>query len=294
MLAITGITGHSGGFLLEQLKENHYSEPIRCMVRKLSITERLDNSCLQIEKMVGDLSSDIDLESLVDGAETVLHIASIFWSLRVVDACRKKKVKRVILVHTTGIFSKYKMAAEEYNQIEQKLSSIDVGEMQITILRPTMIFGDIRQDHNIHKFIRMVDKLPVILEINHGAGLIQPVNARDLGRAYYQVVTATKLPEKEYILSGQRSISIHELFLLIGKYLGKEIHIISCPMWFGVFLAKALKFCTIGKVDYIERVLRMGEDRNYEHLKATRDFGYSPENFDLGLKREVLEYRGAK
>jgi hypothetical protein len=40
----------------------------------------------------------------------------------------------------------------------------------------------------------------------------------------------------------------------------------------------------------VEKALRLSEDRVFSHEKATRDFGFEPEPFDVGLKREVEEY----
>ncbi|MDD4772387.1 MAG: NAD(P)H-binding protein [Eubacteriales bacterium] len=291
MLSITGITGHSGSYFLQELIQNGYGKPIRCLVRATSDTSMIDQSGLTIEKIIGDLSSDEDIDKITDGADTLIHIASIHWSINVVQSCVRNHVKRVILVHTTGIYSLHKMASDEYKKIEKHISEINVGDMQIIILRPTMIFGDISQDHNIHKFIRMVDKLPLVPEINHGRGLLQPVNARDLGKAYYQIITTQSLYESEYILSGERPISMHELFLMIGLALGKHIRTVSFSLSTGVFLAKLLRLFTFGKINYVERVLRMDENRNFDHAEAARDFAYKPEPFHVGLQREVDEYQ---
>ena len=54
---------------------------------------------------------------------------------------------------------------------------------------------------------------------------------------------------------------------------------------YGVF-----KGLMLGKKDYVEKVLRLGEDRSFPHEAASRDFGYEPEPFETGLKREVEEY----
>ena len=138
----------------------------------------------------------------------------------------------------------------------------------------------------------MVDKFPIMLEINHGSGKIRPVNARDLGATYYAVCMKEHLPELYYDLSGEKSLTLHELFDLIGQYLGKKrVHHISCPMWLGVFMARCVKMITFGRADFVEKVLRMGEDRDYDHEAATRDFGYEPESFEVGLKREVEQYK---
>lgn len=85
-------------------------------------------------------------------------------------------------------------------------------------------------------------------------------------------------------------MSLHELFDLIGKYLGRRIYHINCPMWLAIFGARFVKMISLGKVDYIERVLRMGENREYGHTFATRDFQFEPEAFESGLQREVNEY----
>ena len=47
---------------------------------------------------------------------------------------------------------------------------------------------------------------------------------------------------------------------------------------------------TFGKKDYVEKMLRLGEDRSFSHEAASRDFGYAPDSFNEGLKREVEEY----
>ncbi len=57
-----------------------------------------------------------------------------------------------------------------------------------------------------------------------------------------------------------------------------------------MFLARAAKLLTIGKIDYIERVQRMGENRSYSHEDATRDFDYNPMSFEEGIRIEVKQY----
>ena len=291
IIAVTGITGHTGRFFLKELEDNHFDGTVRCLVRKTSRTELLDKSPLKVEKVIGVNTDYKTLLELTKGADVIMHIYSIRHSLNVLKAAIENKVPRVVMVHTTGVYSKYKMASGEYKQIEAEINRIlEENQLDVTILRPTMIFGDMC-DHNIHKFIRMVDKLPFMPEIDSGSGKISPVNARDLGKAYYTVCMINNLPEVYYDLSGEQSLTLHELFDLIGNYLGKNVHHISCPMKLGVWGARGLKVASAGKVDFVEKVLRMGEHRDYGHEQATRDFAYSPEPFADGLRREVEEYK---
>lgn len=291
MLLVTGITGHTGKYFLQELIANNYKGKIRCVVRESSDTSMFDNSGLQIEKAVGDLNDKEFVNACMKNVDAVVHIVNIRYSINIVEAAIKNNVSRAILVHTTGIFSKFRMASDEYKDIESKLQYMIKDKLiKVTILRPTMIYGD-TCDHNISKFIKMVDKLRLFPVINHGSGLIQPVNARDLGKAYYSVlVLPSKKAKGEYILSGEKPITMLDTFKLISKNLGKKTTFISFPLGFGVFLARFLKIITLGKVDYIEKVLRMSEDRCFSHEEAKKDFGYSPMSFEDGIRMEVKEY----
>lgn len=293
MLLVTGITGHSGRYFLQELIHNNYEGKIRCVVRKSSDTLLIDGSGLNIEKVVGDLNNQQFLDESMIGVNTVMHIYNIHHSPMIVQVAIKNNVKRVILVHTTGIYSKFKDASQEYKDIERKVAELTNNshcQTIITVLRPTMIYGDLC-DRNISKFIKMVDKLRIMPVINRGSSLLQPVNARDLGKAYYDVLLAqNKTVGKAYDLSGEKPITMLEILELISDNLDKKTTFVSVPLGLGVFVAKCLKFCTLGKVDYIEKVQRMGEDRGFSHDTAARDFGYNPMPFKDGIKIEVQQY----
>lgn len=289
MLAITGITGHTGRFLIKELEKNNCTDDIRCLVRNGKTAKYLRDSSLDLEIVEGNLQIEEDVYSFLQNADTVVHIANIHYSEEILQIGKECGVKRFILIHTTGIYSKYKIASQEYIEIERRIEPF-MKEMNITILRPTMIFGDIC-DHNISKFIRMVDRFPILPVVAGGKATIQPVNARDLAKAICLVLQAKNTQGKSYDLSGEKAIAVCELYKKISKCLGKTRLIISFPMWMCVLGVKVVKGLTKGKVDLIEKVLRMGEDRAYSHEAATKDFGYVPESFDTGaLKRECKEY----
>jgi len=292
MLLVTGITGHSGKYFLQELINHQYKGPIRYVVRSSSDTSLLDQSGLNIEKVVGDLTNPAFMDNCMKDVDTVMHISSIFYSVEVMKAIVKTNVKRAIFVHTTGIYSKYKSASEEYQKIESEVRRLiqdKASSIGLTILRPTMIYGNVN-DNNMIFFIKMVDKLRLFPVINHGDSLLQPVNGRDLGKAYYQILGKPEIMNGDYILSGEKPVSMLEMFQLISHTLGKKTVFVSAPMNFGVILARVLKGVTLGKLDYIERVQRMGEDRSFPHDEATRDFGYQPMALAEGLRLEVEQY----
>jgi uncharacterized protein YbjT (DUF2867 family) len=293
MLLVTGITGHTGRYFLQELINNKYEGPIRCIVRETSNTSLLDTSGLNIEKVFGDLDDPEFIYRVMDDVKVVMHIYNIHHSPTVVQAAIKNKVKRAILVHTTGIYSQFKYASEGYKTIEEKISILTKDPKcptSITILRPSMIYGDFR-DRNMSKFIKMIDKLRIMPIINAGNSLIQPVNARDLGKAFLTVLMSPEETDgKAYDLSGERPIKMIDVFKLISQELNKKTFFISVPLNLGVLMARILKTLTLGKIDYRERVQRMGEDRNYSYDNATIDFGYNPMTFEKGIQIEVQDY----
>jgi nucleoside-diphosphate-sugar epimerase len=292
MLLVTGITGHSGRYFLQELIKNKYDGNIRCIVRETSDTSILDSSGLKIEKVVGDLGDLEFVDKAMAGVDTVMHIASIFYSVNLIKSAVKNNLKRAIFVHTTGFYSKFKSASYEYKGIEQNIDKIikdNNSKIEFIYLRPTMVYGYIN-DRNMIAFIKMVDKLRILPIISHGSNLLQPVNGRDLGKAYYQLLMKPEIITGDYILSGEKPISMLEMFKSISINLNKKTTFISVPLGLGVLMTRCLKVCTFGKVDYIERVQRMGEDRNFPHDEAERDFGYRPIPFFEGLKIEIEEY----
>lgn len=295
MLLVTGITGHTGRYFLQELINNNYEGPIRCVVRNTSNTSLLDDSGLKIEKVVGDLGDKEFIERTMSGVDTVMHIYNIHHSPMIVQAAINNQVKRAILVHTTGIYSNFKDASQEYKRVEKKVFELindTACPTKITILRPTMIYGDMC-DSNISKFIKMVDKIRVIPVINKGENLLQPVNARDLGKAYFKVLLSPlETAGKDYDLSGEQPIKMINVLKLISRELNKRTFFISVPLGFGVLIAKFFKAFTRGKVNYVEKIQRMGENRSYQHYKATNDFGYSPIPIEEGIRIEVKEYLG--
>lgn len=200
-------------------------------------------------------------------------------------------VKRVILVHTTGIYSKYKAAGEEYRNIDAEVYRIAKdNNIHLSILRPTMIYGDI-SDKNVAIFIKMIDKFKIMPTVNGARYELQPVHCKDLGMAYYSVLMNPEICNgKDYILSGGAPIELRQMFEEIAKNLGVKRKYVSCPFGIAYFGAWVIYIFTLTKKDYREKVQRLVEPRVYSHESATKDFGYNPMTFEEGIVDEVKQY----
>ena len=121
MLLVTGITGHTGRYFLYNLIKNNYKGKIRCTARKNSNIEILKKSGLDIEIVIGDLNDKDYIYQIMKDVKIVMHIYNIHHSLDIIKAAIANNVERVILVHTTGIYSKYKETSLEYKKIESQV-----------------------------------------------------------------------------------------------------------------------------------------------------------------------------
>lgn len=295
MLYVTGLTGHSGKWFLKRLERENYKESIRVVMRqsKQDAPEKyaiFENSNLNLEFSIGELDDAEFLKQGLVGVDAIVHIAGITLSPKIIKAAIACGIHWAILVHTTGRYSKYKSASEGYITIEDEiLSKRDL--IKITIIRPTMIYGS-SGDRNMYRLIGYLNKHKIFPLFGDGHNLMQPVHARDLGNAYYDVlVNKEKTLNKEYNLSGKEPIQYINVIKCIKSYLNSNVKIISVPFGLSVLAAKVYN-SVFGKhaIISVEQVLRMQEDKIFSHETAAEDFGYNPLAFEEGIREEVEEY----
>lgn len=302
VLAVTGLSGKkSGGVFCEELSKNLstinelFPGGVRAICRETTNIENARVLIPELQVNRGDFTDEEFLKKAFVDVDTLVHIVGIHWSVPVVNAAADAGVRRLILVHTTGIYSKYKEAGEEYRQIDEHVYDVcRKNQIKLTICRPTMIYGR-PSDNNMIKFIRMVDKLPLMPVVNGARYELQPVNYKDLGNAYYQIlVNENATVGHDYNLSGDKPILLRDIFTMIGQILGKKVHFISCPFPIAYFGAWVVYVFTLGKKDYREKVQRLCEPRTFSHEPAFHDFGYTPMTIEEGLREEIEEYKAMK
>lgn len=290
MLYITGATGHSGRWFLKALNDNHYSEKIRCIVRKSSDHSAFNGLNLDIELVYGSLEDETFLENSLEEVTTIVHIASISLSEKLVKAAIKNGVQWAILVHTTGRFSKYKSASEEYIRIEDSILN-QRDKIDITVLRPTMIYGS-SKDRNMYRLIEYLSTHRIFPLFGSGRNLMQPVHARDLGNAYYQVINhEVTTRNKEYDLSGRTPVSYLEIIKTILGQLNRRVLLIPIPISLSILAARIYNGLCKRALITVEQVMRMQENKAFSHQAASDDFGYDPLTFEEGIREEIIEYQ---
>ena len=202
----------------------------------------------------------------------------------------ENNINWIISIHTTGRYSKFKSASAEYIDIEDKLLKLR-DKINITILRPTMIYGSSR-DRNMNKLIKFIDRFPIYPIFGNGNNLMQPVNAKDLAIAYQQVIENSEITINEnYNLSGKYPIKYKNLISTVSQHLNKKTVLVKLPIIFSRFFVRICRKLVPKFPLNEEQVLRMKEDKDFTHLKATKDFGYNPMSFEEGIVEEIKEYK---
>lgn len=299
LVLIIGATGHSGRYAIERLHQRRAADGgmrFRLLVRGTSDTAFIKACGLPMELVYGDVMDDACLSAALRGVDTVLNIFGIINDpARVARFAAEAGVRRLISVHTTGVYSKYKKASADYIVADAETAEIcENSGIALSILRPTMIYGDV-DDGNVIRFIRMVDRFPRMPVINGARYPLQPVYRRDLGYAYADVLLAGEICEgRNYVLSGKEPILLSDMLRTIADCLGKSARFVSVPYGLAIVGAWGVYLLTLTKVDYREKVQRLVEPRSYPHDDATRDFGYAPVSFQEGVRAEVESYLAGK
>lgn len=286
MLLITGITGLTGRFLLDCLRNTGYNGTIRCLIRNYSNTSWIKDK--NIEFFLGDVSDINSLKAAVKGVTGVIHLVNIRYTPQVIEACNAVGVDRVIFVSTTGIFSKYRKYSEDYKRLENE---IFMSNLQYTIIRPTMIYGN-QRDKNIHKLIMIINKYAVIPVVGSGDGLMQPIYARDLAsvitEAYLREISVRKI----YNVAGKSPIKLIDILKLIATALEKKRLFIKIPFGLALCAGYLGEKIPNGLIN-VEKILRLKEDKVFDYSDAVNDLGFSPISFEEGINHEIKALREA-
>ncbi|GGA98244.1 NAD(P)-dependent oxidoreductase [Macrococcus hajekii] len=291
---ITGAAGHTGMFFLNYLSHSDIQiSKIKCLVRPTTkITELNKFKQLPIEIVSGDITDLNFLKEVTRNTDVIINIANIRFTPLLQNAAISNKVDWLIAVHTTGRYSQFKSASAEYIEIEDKL--LNDRKMNLTIIRPTMIYGSMK-DHNMSKLIKFLDRNKFFPVFGNGENLLQPVRAQDLGKALYDILNnPNQTKNKEYNLSGLDKVSYNQIISLITQQLNKNTKIIHLPIKLSYQLAKlGQKFIPKFPIKD-EQVLRMQEDKVFSHEEASKDFGYSPMAFKDGISFQIDEYKKSR
>lgn len=283
MILITGFTGNTGSFVLERLIKEYNASDIIGITRNGNFHNQYG---IQIENTALENSEELRRVFQKYSISRIIHIANIRYSPIIMQLADEYKVDKVVLVHTTGVYSKYRDYSTLYKEIEQKILISSYKNTNYVILRPTMIYGNER-DHNMHKLIKFLRKFPVFPVFGNGSALMQPVHVEDLADAISKAHSQDGINNEDFDLSGGSVVEYKEVLKLISDGLNKKVLFLFIPIKFAIFSAKIYNKLFKRAIITVEQVERLQEDKAYPNDKARSLLGWTPRNFDEGIRQEI-------
>lgn len=283
-ITVIGATSLIGQYLLPKLVEHGFH--IQALTRQSLKTSASNITWHTIKSEVFD-SSDLK------PSEVLIHLAPIWILPQFLPQLATLGIKRLIVFSSTSQFTKQDSESLYEQDIVKKLTDAEAQikalcnqyGIQWTILRPTLIYGDLKSQDpvlmgkglaTIVKFTKIFHLFPLV---SKGHGLRQPVHADDLASACLQVMENSTTFNKAYNLSGAEIIEYRQMVLRVNKYCNNNIYMLSLPLAFVkillalVRLLPRYRFLTLAMAD------RMNHDMTFDYADAANDFGYKPQEF---------------
>lgn len=285
-ILITGATGLPGSFFMKRLADAKPQGEVHCLIRPTSDRSFLDSLGLKLTYHIGDSSTAETWDKILsqNTFQTIIHLVQLRQVPTILDSLNQaKQTPRLIIIGTTGVYSKYNEYSAEYREAENYLEQYSGC---YCLLRPTMIYGS-PKDKNLHKLIKFCHRYGFFPVFGSGDNLLQPIHADDIAQA---LLTVWKYPNIAgiYDLSGASIVTFRELLSLVGKLLNKPVRQLSLPLNLGIGMATALEK-VLGEKSPVrrEQILRLQEDKAYPHDAAQRDLNFQPRTLEIGLREEV-------
>lgn len=279
---ITGATGNTGFRVVSRLKAENPHAEILCLVRSNIGTEILSE--LGVKFVICNLEDPKSYIDYVKPNDTFIEIANLRFARVMLPILEEIGVKRAFCITTTAVFSKHHSYSKLYREIEEAMLS---SSIKVTILRPSMIYGN-EQDHNMHKLLKIIKKLPFYPIFGNGKSLMQPVHVDDLAEGIIQAIGQDAYGQ--YNLAGPEALSYKSLIDQSFKALGRRgliIFIPAKPIAIIIGLLEKIPGFPIKK----EQVIRLQEDKSFDISTSLANFGYQPRKFEVGITQEVARLR---
>jgi uncharacterized protein YbjT (DUF2867 family) len=283
-ILVTGGTGLLGGALSKLLlAEGH---EVRCLVRAES-TRASHLGRLGVDLVRGDASYARDLSRALSGMDALLHVAGIEYTPPVLEAVRRARIGRLVVVGSTSAHSAYEPRSGPKLRMERMIRE---SGLEYTIVRPSMIYGS-ELDKNVHRLLRVLDRSPIFPVFGSGANLWQPVYYKDCARGVYEALVRPVAVGQSYDLPGAQPLTYLDLVKIAAGALGRKPRIVRLPLEpvrLSLAVAEGLRLpLPINS----EQVLRLREDKAYSYEKARRELDYAPRPFREGIALEVARLR---
>jgi uncharacterized protein YbjT (DUF2867 family) len=283
-ILITGATGFTGQRIVKTLAASKLHD-IHIFVRNRDKAAELFHG-MDLSIHDGSFENTSLFEKAITGCDILVNTSSLGFghAETIISACKKAGVKRAVFFGSTSIFTSLNPASKAVRLAAE--DAIQKSGLDYTIIRPTMIFGA-PGDRNMERLIRYIRKWPAMFVPGSGKFFMQPVFVNDLADAVLKIIGTGATIKKEYNLSGAQAISYDDIVCTIAKQLGKKVLLVHFPYKFVIPLLKFYEKLVSKPKIKAEQILRLNENKAFDHSAAMKDFGYDPKSFAEVIAEEI-------
>jgi uncharacterized protein YbjT (DUF2867 family) len=218
-VAVTGASGLVGSHLCSLLVRGGWR--VRAIVRDPArAAQRLGH--LELEIRSGDVRDRDAMESALDGAGALVHLAAIaiekpgesFSETNadatrvVIDAATAKAVERVIYMSQNGADSRSPHEFLRSKGIAQNI--VTASSSRWTVLRPSVIFGP--EDEFVNVLARLIRLTPIVFPLpGGGTARFQPIAVADVSRAVLRSLEHDATIHRSYSIGGLAPLTLRQM-----------------------------------------------------------------------------------
>jgi uncharacterized protein YbjT (DUF2867 family) len=283
---VIGGTGFTGSHVLPLLLARGWT--VRALVRPASGDKTFMGG--EVEWICGDLNDPDALVHAMKGVDVLINLASLGFghAPNLVLSALKSKIRRALFLSTTAVFTTLNASSKATRLSAEEM--IQKSELNYTLLRPTMIYGNSR-DRNMCRLIGYLRRWPVIPVLGDGSHLQQPVYVEDVAKAVEDSLSSYQTERKSYNIPGAKALSYNEVIDTISGLLKRKVARVHLPASPCVSILRCLESMGLRGPIRSEQISRLNENKAFDFREATHDFGYQPRLFEEGILSELKEMR---
>jgi NADH dehydrogenase len=239
-IAVIGATGFVGGYLVDALINRGHA--VSAMVRPGSETKLRGHA--DVSMVAGDLDSGEALRDVIAGCDAVIYNVGLLREFPrrgitfeqaqyegVVDtvaAMRDSGVRRLLLMSAIGV----KDPGTKYQSTKYRAEQHALGsELDVTVLRPSVIFGDPRGTMEFATQLCRDMVLPPLPAIAFPGVEMSPVFIGDVADAFVAALEDDATIGRTIELAGPEVLSWNEILSRIAAAASRKKIVLPMPVW---------------------------------------------------------------
>lgn len=290
-ILVTGAGGYVASHFVKAIKQLKPGVEVRGLVRKEADMEKARRR--GFEPVLGDVSDMASLEAVMQGVETVVHLAAInrergastfeainhMGGANVVQAAKKTGVKHIMNMVGLGADASSDSAFQATQG--KGLDAIRNGGVPYTLFTASVIFGE--GDEFVNTLAGLA-RMPLVMVVpGDGQTRFEPVYVGDMCMAMAKAVDDPSTYNQEYYICGPEVLTLEDIIDATMRVMGIKrlkvrvpAFVLRGPVW---LMTRTLKrpFVTLGLLELL------GEDNVYDPCDTRGKFGIEPVGLEEGI-----------